>query len=102
MLNFTTESEATIQERRRKVIKAVLLRHRGEIAKIAKALGINKANISQYLNGVGRSKRVADACERRAIALLIAEEQAKIDAEHRPHDVSVREIIDELRNKGKQ
>jgi len=102
MPNFTTESEVTIQERRRKVIRAVLLRHRGEIARIAKALGISKVNISQYLNGVGRSKRVADACERRAITLLIAEEQAKIDAEHRPHDISVREVLDSLRTKGKQ
>jgi len=101
MPKFNTETEAEKLARRRKAIHEVLLRHRGEIARIANSLGINKVNITQYLHGVGRSKRVADAVERRAAELLIEEHRQKIRAEGRPRDISAREIIDSLRKRDK-
>lgn len=97
MPNYT-ESERAAEERQRGQIREVMLRHRGSMTEVARSLGIDPINISQYLKGIGRSARVADACKRKAIALLMKEEKVKIDAENRPHDVSVREIIDELRN----
>lgn len=104
MLNSTTR-ETQAEARRRNRIREVILRHRGEVARIASGIigrngkPIHPINVSQYLNGIGRSKRVAEACERRAIQLVMAEEAAKIAAEHRPHDISVREVLDELRHK---
>jgi DNA transposition AAA+ family ATPase len=63
------------QELTREEIGAVLRRHRGSMTQIAKDLGIDAVNISQYLMGLSRSKRVAAASEAKAAELLAVEAQ---------------------------
>ncbi|CAB4131141.1 DNA binding HTH domain, Fis-type [uncultured Caudovirales phage] len=54
----------------REEIKAVLRRYRGSMSGIARGLGIDPVNVSQWLKGRCISARVAEACERTALHLL--------------------------------
>jgi predicted transcriptional regulator len=64
---------------RRVQIREILRRHEGSIGAVAKELEISIQMVSQWLAGRSKSKRVAEAAERRALALL-EEEREKAGA----------------------
>lgn len=73
-----------IQERkaspalRRVQIRDILQRHNGSIKSIANDLGITSQAVSLWLAGRSTSKRVAEASERKALALLEEERKAGV------------------------
>ena len=58
-------------------IKAVFKRHHGTASTLARELGVAPQNVYDFLKGVGRSRRVADAVRARAAELLDAEKAAR-------------------------
>lgn len=68
---------------RRVQIREVLHRHAGSIQSLAAELGITRNAISMWLSGRTKSKRVAEAAERRALALLDEEQLALLDEEQK-------------------
>jgi DNA-binding transcriptional regulator YiaG len=71
--------ETTAIKLRRTQIREILRRHEGSIGAVAKDLGITIQTVSKWLAGGTKSKRVAEAAERRALALL-EEEREKAGA----------------------
>lgn len=61
---------------RRTEIRRIFDRNRGAQADVAKTLGISHVSITQWLKGRMDSKRVAEAMQLKALALL-AEEQGR-------------------------
>ena len=60
----------------REEIQQVFRRTPGAAAALARDLGISRQNITDWMNGFGRSKRVDSAIRQRASELLV-QEQAK-------------------------
>jgi DNA-binding transcriptional regulator YdaS (Cro superfamily) len=61
---------------RRPEIRSIFRRSRGAQAAIARELGVSAVSITQWLKGRVDSKRIAEAMQAKALALL-AEEQGR-------------------------
>jgi IS30 family transposase len=57
----------------RRTIRAVLRRHRGTCASIARDLGVHPVTISKWLAGQAVSARIAEAAQAKAQELLARE-----------------------------
>jgi len=62
---------------RRVQIREILRRHEGSIGAVATDLGITIQTVSKWLAGQTTSKRVSEAAERRALALLEQERESE-------------------------
>jgi DNA-binding transcriptional regulator YiaG len=62
---------------RRVQIREILQRHEGSIGAVARDLNITIQAVSMWLGGRSKSKRVAEAAERKALALLDQENGEK-------------------------
>jgi len=68
----------------RRTIRAVLRRHRGICASIARDLGVNPVTISKWLAGQAVSARIAEAVQLKAQELLAREAEFGKVNQHEP------------------
>lgn len=61
---------------RRTEVRAILRRHPGSIAQIARELGMRAATVSQWLWGRTTSKRIEEAATARAVQLAASEKSS--------------------------
>ena len=64
---MTAKQSATLN---RKQIRDIFRGNKGEAAKLSEKLGVSHATVSLVLSGKGKSKRVLEAANLRAVELL--------------------------------
>ncbi len=64
------------QPLKRKEVRSVFRRHRGELAKVAESLGANRVTVSRVLSGHTTSQRIMSALVARANELRSGEAAA--------------------------